>query len=77
MMLANQQLRQYAKVHRVALRDLADVAGVDRAEFFHNLKEELPAHETAHLCRVVEQIAQYKHDRRQRKRSTAGAAVEV
>lgn len=66
MMLANRELRSYAKAHRVALRDIADVAGVDRGEFFHSLKEELPSHETAHLCRVVERIAQYKADRRQR-----------
>ena len=65
-MLANMELRQYAKAHRVALRDVADVAGVPRGEFFSGLKEELPSHETAHLCRVVEQIAQYQRDRRQR-----------
>lgn len=63
MMQANQELRQCAKAHRVALRD---VAGVDRAEFFRSLKEELPSHETAHLCRVVERIARHKADRRQR-----------
>lgn len=65
-MIANMELREYARAHRVALRDLADVAGVPRGDFFSNLKTELPPHETAHLRRAIERIVEYTADRRQR-----------
>ena len=63
--MENQSIRNYAQKHGVKLWEIAEAIGMTDSTFSRKLRLELPSDQQDHICRVIEQIAERKAERKE------------